>query len=45
LVGEDKDKLDAELKNVLAGKVKKGMIPPLWDGHAGDRIANILQHL
>jgi UDP-N-acetylglucosamine 2-epimerase (non-hydrolysing) len=42
LVGEDKDKLTAELKNVLDGKGKKGIIPPLWDGHTGDRIADIL---
>jgi UDP-N-acetylglucosamine 2-epimerase (non-hydrolysing) len=42
LVGEDKDKLTAELNNVLDGKGKKGIIPPLWDGHAADRIADIL---
>ena len=45
LVGEDKDKLTAELKNVLDGKGKKGIIPPLWDGHTGDRIADILCRL
>jgi UDP-N-acetylglucosamine 2-epimerase (non-hydrolysing) len=42
LVGEDKNRLTAELKNVLDGEGKKGGIPPLWDGHAGDRIADIL---
>lgn len=42
LVGEDSDKLKKELRNILAGKAKKGAIPPLWDGHAGDRIASIL---
>jgi UDP-N-acetylglucosamine 2-epimerase (non-hydrolysing) len=41
-VGEDKSRLTAELKNVLDGKGKKGIIPPLWDGHTGDRIADIL---
>jgi UDP-N-acetylglucosamine 2-epimerase (non-hydrolysing) len=45
LVGEDKVKLDSELRNILAGKAKKGTIPPLWDGHAGDRIAAVLKHL
>ena len=45
LVGEDKDKLTAELKNILDGKGKTGVIPPLWDGHAGDRIADILCRL
>jgi UDP-N-acetylglucosamine 2-epimerase (non-hydrolysing) len=42
LVGEDKSRLTAELKNVLDGRGKKGIIPPLWDGRAADRIANIL---
>jgi UDP-N-acetylglucosamine 2-epimerase (non-hydrolysing) len=43
LVGEDKEKLIAELRNILKGNAKKGAIPPLWDGHAGDRIADILR--
>jgi UDP-N-acetylglucosamine 2-epimerase (non-hydrolysing) len=42
LVGDDKCMLDSELSNILAGNSKKGTIPPLWDGHAGDRIADIL---
>ena len=45
LVGEDKNRLMAELKNILEGKGKKGAIPPLWDGHAGDRMAEILWKL
>ena len=45
LVGEDKDTLTSELKKILSGKAKKGTIPPLWDGHAGDRIAHIVQGL
>jgi len=42
LVGRDPEKLRAELELVLAGKQKKGTIPPLWDGHAGERIAAVL---
>lgn len=42
LVGRDPEKLRAELALVLAGKQKKGTIPPLWDGHAGERIAHVL---
>jgi UDP-N-acetylglucosamine 2-epimerase (non-hydrolysing) len=42
LVGQDTDKLRVELAKVLAGKAKPGSIPPLWDGHAGERIAEIL---
>jgi len=42
LVGRDPDKLRSELSRVLAGEAKKGTIPPLWDGHAGERIAALL---
>ena len=42
LVGNDESRLDAELGNILAGKGKKGAIPPLWDGHAGERIARLI---
>jgi len=42
LVGHDADKLRAELAKILAGKAKLGSIPPLWDGHAGERIAEVL---
>ncbi len=45
LVGDDKKKLTAEVKSVLDGKGKKGVIPPLWDGNAAERIADILCHL
>ena len=42
LVGRDPDKLRSELSRVLVGNAKKGTIPPLWDGHAGERIAVLL---
>lgn len=42
LAGEDVATLREELRNILNGKVKKGGIPPLWDGHAAERIAAIL---
>ena len=42
LVGQDASKLRAELRKILDGCAKKGSIPPLWDGHAGERIAAIL---
>jgi UDP-N-acetylglucosamine 2-epimerase (non-hydrolysing) len=42
LVGQDRKKLLSELAKVLDGKRKVGAIPPLWDGRAGDRIAEIL---
>lgn len=42
LVGRDRQKLQQEVSNVLAGRGKRGSIPPLWDGDAGKRIAQIL---
>jgi len=42
LVGRDPDKLRSELSRILAGQAKKGTVPPLWDGHAGERIAALL---
>ena len=42
LVGQDRQMLTAELTKILDGKAKQGRIPPLWDGHAGDRIADVL---
>jgi UDP-N-acetylglucosamine 2-epimerase (non-hydrolysing) len=42
LVGRDREKLRLELTRVLSGEAKKGTVPPLWDGHAGERIADIL---
>jgi UDP-N-acetylglucosamine 2-epimerase (non-hydrolysing) len=45
LVGRDPEKLRTELARVLSGKAKKGTIPPLWDGHAGERIADALMRM
>jgi UDP-N-acetylglucosamine 2-epimerase (non-hydrolysing) len=42
LVGRDREKLRSELSRVLGGQAKKGTVPPLWDGCAGERIADIL---
>ena len=42
LVGRDREKLRIELSRVLGGRAKKGTVPPLWDGQAGERIAEIL---
>jgi UDP-N-acetylglucosamine 2-epimerase (non-hydrolysing) len=42
LVGRDPGKLRSEVSRVLAGQAKKGTIPPLWDGQAGERIAAVI---
>lgn len=43
LIGQDMEKLRSELTNILNGNAKKGAIPSLWDGHAGERIARVLE--
>jgi UDP-N-acetylglucosamine 2-epimerase (non-hydrolysing) len=42
LVGQDRKKLRSELIKILKGDAKTGSIPPLWDGHSGERIAEIV---
>jgi UDP-N-acetylglucosamine 2-epimerase (non-hydrolysing) len=42
LVGQNPEDLRCELTKILEGKGKAGTIPPLWDGHAGERIADVL---
>jgi UDP-N-acetylglucosamine 2-epimerase (non-hydrolysing) len=42
LVGQDRQKLTSELTRILDGQAKRGQAPPLWDGRAGDRIAEVL---
>jgi UDP-N-acetylglucosamine 2-epimerase (non-hydrolysing) len=45
LVGQDGSKLKSEVSAILSGKGKTGTIPPLWDGRAAERIADVLQRL
>jgi len=45
LVGQDRMKLSSELTKIYAGKSKTGSIPPLWDGRAGERIADRLMSI
>ena len=42
LVGRNIARVRDELKRILRGERKKGAIPPLWDGRAGERIATVL---
>lgn len=42
LIGSDRARLEQEVDAILAGTVKKGQIPPLWDGQAAERIADAL---
>jgi len=42
LVGQDMAMLRHEAAQVLAGNAKVGQIPPLWDGKASERIADLI---
>lgn len=42
LVGRDPAKIVVAAKEILAGRGKTGGIPQLWDGHAAERIVDIL---
>jgi UDP-N-acetylglucosamine 2-epimerase (non-hydrolysing) len=42
LVGRDTHRLLSEAELILAGRAKKGTAPPLWDGHASERIAAVI---
>lgn len=42
LVGRDLGRLRREFEQVVKARPKKGQNPPLWDGHAAERIAAVL---
>lgn len=42
LVGTNPSKVVAAAEQILRGDGKKGQTPPLWDGHAAERIVKIL---
>jgi len=42
VVGQDMAQLKREVYNILDGQSRQGRVPPLWDGHASERIAEVL---
>ena len=42
LIGTNPDKMIQTAMNILDGNGKKGVVPPLWDGKAGERIVKVL---
>jgi UDP-N-acetylglucosamine 2-epimerase (non-hydrolysing) len=42
IVGHNMARLHDEVSAILDGNAKQGKIPPLWDGKASERIANII---
>lgn len=45
LLGVDPAAIQPALARLLDGKWKKGTVPPLWDGHAAERIVEVLARL
>jgi UDP-N-acetylglucosamine 2-epimerase (non-hydrolysing) len=45
LIGTNPANLKPALDQLFEGKWKKGSIPPLWDGHAAERIVRHLQDI
>ncbi len=43
LVGSDPSKIIAAYREIITGAAANSEIPPLWDGHAAERIVEILQ--
>lgn len=42
LVGQDMERLTTEVQRILSGHGRRGGVPPLWDGKAGERIADVI---
>jgi UDP-N-acetylglucosamine 2-epimerase (non-hydrolysing) len=42
LIGRDVSRLQTEIRRILAGNTKNASPIPLWDGHAADRIAQVI---
>lgn len=42
LLGTNPDAIEPAMQRLLAGKWKKGTIPPLWDGRTAERIVEII---
>jgi UDP-N-acetylglucosamine 2-epimerase (non-hydrolysing) len=43
LVGRDMQRLTTEIERILAGDAKAGAVPPLWDGKASERLADVIE--
>jgi UDP-N-acetylglucosamine 2-epimerase (non-hydrolysing) len=45
LIGSDMDRLHQEVDRILTGVTTLSRIPPLWDGRAAERIADVIAEL
>lgn len=44
LIPLETDEIIKHAKEILAGNVKRGSIPPLWDGHTAERIVTVMDN-
>jgi UDP-N-acetylglucosamine 2-epimerase (non-hydrolysing) len=44
LIGRDVGRMQTEVRRILASEKKQASAIPLWDGHAADRIAEIIEN-
>jgi UDP-N-acetylglucosamine 2-epimerase (non-hydrolysing) len=45
LAGRNMKRLTDEVDKIIHGKAKTGAIPPMWDGKAGERIADYIENM
>ncbi len=45
LAGRNMNRLTEEVDKIMHGKAKPGTIPPMWDGKAGERIADYVENM
>jgi len=43
LVGDDLDRAERIVEQIVSGDWKKGVVPPLWDGHAAVRLVDSIE--
>jgi UDP-N-acetylglucosamine 2-epimerase (non-hydrolysing) len=43
LVGDDLDRAERIVEQIVSGEWKKGVVPPLWDGHAAVRLVDSIE--
>jgi UDP-N-acetylglucosamine 2-epimerase (non-hydrolysing) len=45
LAGRNMKRLIEEVEKIMQGRAKAGAIPPMWDGKAGERIADYVENI
>ena len=45
IIGDNRDRLNSSIKEIVNGDWKKGEIPEKWDGHAAERMVEVLNHI